>query len=487
MTDTLPALRDGLIIGEDTIMDPLLGRRLRLDESFLAVASTLPGSADEIAARTQLDAELVLRVTRSLEAQHLLDTGATRAHIKDVTALRDTLTQDPDAVSLIIRDDAAFTCTQCGSCCGGHNIGPVLPDTLDALSPHMSALTTAAKLNASPFYSLPNDGEPPSVLCRTEGGWCVFLDDTRRCTIHAALGGPAKPRVCQLFPWEFKATPEGISVTVSNECRGISEARHGQAVSARTPELRRLLRLIPPGHLDALPSRLTLRPGVEVSFAQWSTKLSAMHEALSTHAESPIRAYLAMREALDPTEVPPSDTSPLDDLSTLCEAMGQTLEEVAHRAESSSQSVVVVTDGIRLLTEALESMPGDLARVVAPLERPDQGELFATLMHHRLASHGLLDAKSASHGLAWLTFGWMLGRASAIRRARQVKRRHIVSQDLVDAMAPITFALRAGRVRNALQPFDDAILDLFGRRLDALHTQGSAHRTPNAPLELHAS
>jgi Fe-S-cluster containining protein len=488
MTDSLPALRAGLTLGDDAIVDTALGRRLRLDASFLAVASALPGPPNEVAARAQVDPSLVTRIVKALDSHHLLDTEAARVHVEDAEAIQEALNHDPDTVPLIIRDDAAFTCTQCGSCCGGHNIGPVLPDTLEALSPHMSALATTARLSGSPFYSLPTaEGEDPSVLCRTQDGWCVFLDDARRCTIHGALGGPAKPRVCQLFPWEFKATPDGIAVTVSNECRGFAEARHGQPVVDREAELRRLLHLIPPGHLDAIAPRPKLGPGIAISFSEWSTKLDAMHGAIDAHAADPVAACLAMRDVLEPTPATADDPSVVDDLSTLCEAMQTTLQEVARQAESASESVVVRTGGITLLAEALEAMPRDLRRVLAPLERQEQGALFATLMHHRLASHELLEAASASHGLAWLAFGWLLGRASGIHRARQVKRRHIVSQDLVDATAPITFVLRAGRVRAALRPFDDAVLDLFFHRLDALTALGTQPGGSDAPLELHAS
>ncbi|MGB0590468.1 MAG: YkgJ family cysteine cluster protein [Myxococcota bacterium] len=487
MTDSLPSLRAGLTLAEDAIVDTALARRLRLDRSFLAVASALPGSTDDVVARTELEPALVTRIVAALDTHHLLDTEEARTHLREATATQATLAQDPDTVPLIIRDDAAFTCTQCGSCCGGHNIGPVLPDTLEALSPHMAALATKARLIDSPFYSLPSDDEDPSVLCRTQDGWCVFLDDDRKCTIHGALGGPAKPRVCQLFPWEFRATPEGIVVTVSNECRGFAEARQGQPVTERADALRRLLHLIPAGHLGALKPRPALRPGAIISFAQWAEHLETLHDAIDAHPSHPSAALLAMRDALHSRPGPREDPELLDDLESLCAAIRQRLQEVIERSAASSEAVVVRHTGVTLLSEALDAMPLHLRRSLLPLDRRDQGELFTALMHQRLASHELLDATSAVHGLAWLTFGWLVGRASAIHRAQQVKRRHLVSQDLVDATAPITFVLRAGRVRAALRPFDDAVLDLFGRRLGALITLGTASRMNESPLELHAS
>jgi hypothetical protein len=212
-----------------------------------------------------------------------------------------------------------------------------------------------------------------------------------------------------------------------------------------------------------------------------------MHEVIDAHAVDPAAACLAMRNVLEPSSPSPDDDDVYEDLRTICDAMRRTLQEVARRSESSSESLIVRTDGITLLTHALETMPRDLRRVLAPLERQEHGELFATLMHHRLASHELLEATSATHGLAWLTFGWLLSRASAIRRTSEVKRRHIVSQDLIDSTAPLTFVLRAGRVRAALQPFDDAVLNLFFHRLDALIALGCEPRASGERVELHTS
>ena len=111
MTDPIPALRAGLTLGDDAIVDTALGRRLRLDASFLAVASALPGSPNEVAARAQVEPSLVARIVKALDSHHLLDTEAARGHVSDARATQDVLDHDPDTVPLIIRDDAAFTCT----------------------------------------------------------------------------------------------------------------------------------------------------------------------------------------------------------------------------------------------------------------------------------------------------------------------------------------------------------------------------------------
>jgi len=486
--EPLPALRAGLQLEDDAIVDPSLARRLRLDASFLAVARALPGPARDVAERAEVDPELVPRIASALEAHHLLDTPTARTHAAEAEGTRAILDHDPQTVPLFIRDDAAFTCTQCGSCCGGHNVGPVLPDTLDALEPHMPALATKARLDQSPFYTLPaGPDEAPSVLCRTEAGWCVFLSDDRKCTIHAALGGPAKPRICQLFPWEFKATPRGVAITISNECRGFAEARAGQPLADREADIRRLLRLVPGGRIDSVPALVTVAPGETATFAEWSETLDAMHGAIDAHQSDPAQAFVAMTATLGRARKPEADDTLGDELEALCAAMRSALLAVAEAAQPPTDQVVVRTGGIALVAEALETLPQDLRRALAPLERDEHSALFAALMHHRLASHALLEASSASHGLAWSAFGWLVGRASAIHRAGQVKRRHTVAQDLVDAVAPITFVLRAGRVRAALRGFDDAVLDLFFHRLEALVSRGRSHFGRDPRLELHAS
>ncbi|MDP6944974.1 MAG: YkgJ family cysteine cluster protein [Myxococcota bacterium] len=488
MTEFIPALRAGLHVEEDAITDPDLGRRLRLDERFLAVARALPGSVATVAEHAGVDAELVPRIAALLDTHHLLDTPTARTHAEEAARTEAIRTHDPDTVPLLIRDDAAFTCTMCGSCCGGHNIGPVLADTLDGLAPHMPRLATAARLDQSPFYTLPGDPhDDPSALCRTQDGSCVFLDDDRKCLIHAMVGGEKKPRVCQLFPWEFKATPAGVAVTISNECRGFAEARGGQRLSEREADIRRLLRLVPGGRIEAVPALATLAPGAPVSFARWSTVTDTMHAALDAHTGDPMRAFVAMTEAVGASDIRGDDDALFADLASLCAAIKAALCALVQASEPPTDELLVRNDGLALVTEALETLPRDLRRTLAPLERVEHGALFSALMHHRLASHALLEAKSVAHGLAWSVFGWLVGRASSVHRARQVKRRHTTTQDLVDAVAPITFVLRAGRVRAALRPFDEAVVDLFFHRLEALRVLGPAQAEAGLRLELHAS
>ena len=119
--------------------------------------------------------------------------------------------------------------------------------------------------------------------------------------------------------------------------------------------------------------------------------------------------------------------------------MRSTLVSLAKAAQPPTDDVVVQTHAMDLVADALVTLRQDMRRVVAPFERPEHASLFADLMHQRLASHALLDAPSLVHGLAWSAFGWLVGRASVIARARAVKRRHLVTQDIVDAVVPVTF------------------------------------------------
>ena len=89
-------------------------------------------------------------------------------------------------------------------------MGPVMPDIFEGLKPHMEELEDLTGTHKGLFFKVAAGSSPDSgahMLCHSSGGSCVFLDDERRCIIHATIAAEAKPRICRLFPYQFTETP----------------------------------------------------------------------------------------------------------------------------------------------------------------------------------------------------------------------------------------------------------------------------------------
>jgi Fe-S-cluster containining protein len=91
-----------------------------------------------------------------------------------------------EAVQVSVLATPRHGCTGCGACCQGAVVH-LLDGEADAVELQAAALGVA-----DPVV----DGR-----LRAEGGRCVFLDEQRRCRIHARFGGDAKPLVCRQFPF----------------------------------------------------------------------------------------------------------------------------------------------------------------------------------------------------------------------------------------------------------------------------------------------
>ena len=73
----------------------------------------------------------------------------------------------------------------------------------------------------------------------------------------------------------------------------------------------------------------------------------------------------------------------------------------------------------------------------------------------------------------------------AVHRAREVKRRHLVAQDVMDALVVTGFLARHDDVTtHLLDPHDDALVDLFLLRLPALAAHAADLRDPDRRVEL---
>ena len=106
-------------------------------------------------------------------------------------------------------------------------------------------------------------------------------------------------------------------------------------------------------------------------------------------------------------------------------------------------------------------------------------------MHHHLMGKELTLARTVVTGMARLAFGWLMAKALMVARARQVKRRHFVSQDVLDAMVVVNFMLRNEGFMKVFGQADPAIISLFYERLPALIEHASAIKPPDKRLEFY--
>lgn len=125
---------------------------------------------------------------------------------------RYTLSRNRSEVALQVRvlDTPRHGCTGCGACCQG-----AVVHLLDGEADLVEA--QAAEL-----------GIPEPVIdgkLRASGGRCAFLDDQRRCRIHAHFGGNAKPLVCRQFPFVVVQTEDGLRAGIDPASTGYTSTR----------------------------------------------------------------------------------------------------------------------------------------------------------------------------------------------------------------------------------------------------------------------
>lgn len=109
-----------------------------------------------------------------------------------------------------------FTCTRCGDCCtGAAGYVWVNEEEIRQLAEHRNE--PVEEFRARHVRRVGNRFS----LREKANGDCVFLDNSKRCTVY-----PARPRQCRSWPfWESNvATPEAWERTC-RECPGAGEGR----------------------------------------------------------------------------------------------------------------------------------------------------------------------------------------------------------------------------------------------------------------------
>lgn len=73
-------------------------------------------------------------------------------------------------------------------------------------------------------------------LNKKEDGSCTYLNEEKRCSIHARDGYLAKPWTCQTFPFHAEPTPDGIFIGLSFACTAVAQ-QSGRPLEAHREDL----------------------------------------------------------------------------------------------------------------------------------------------------------------------------------------------------------------------------------------------------------
>ncbi len=469
--------------GAGALEDTTLGRRIKLDAQGVALCRGLGQAAEVIAASIGTTSESVQRFADRLVALDLCATP--RAALRVAERKQLAAVQAAPAKHLKMLPNARFTCTMCGSCCGGHNVGPVSESVLDGLEDALPALAevvrAARHMDKDLFVALPGSGPPSGttggatpgkdVVCHASNGSCVFLDDTGKCRIHASLGGEAKPLPCRIFPWELVATPTGVRVSVQRECRDFVRATDASAppLEASLDEVMALV-----SALDTLPTARTIPvvAGRELdSWAAWEA-IEARWFAIAdaTDAASgadPIAIFCALRDALGEGATSATPSRP-EAFAAWRIQLVNALSRIAKAAPPADERMLIRVDALRILLQTLEHAHGwTLARALAPLEGA-AAALFQAHLRHALWATTPLRAKVVEAGLGRLVAEWVLARLVAVVRAREVKRFHVTEQDLQDGLVTASFLFRHDDLQPVLAELDALTVAVFVDGLEHL-------------------
>ena len=196
-----------------------------------------------------------------------------------------------------IDETANFSCTSCGKCCSSNFEIPVEAEVADRILNSGSNLILE-KEGYIPLQMI-DDGE--FSLSHQEDGVCHFYQN-ELCELHRSHSLSHKPVVCQVFPYTFVNTRQGIFVSLLYSCPAVVLGT-GAGEAEQRESLTELFEL----HKGVVPQISVPDSPVQVTAAQsisWPEYMEFEQQFLDCISGSdPVGSLLKMVETLLPGAV----------------------------------------------------------------------------------------------------------------------------------------------------------------------------------------
>ncbi len=252
-----------------------------------------------------------------------------------------------------------WTCHGCGSCCTGHDLGPVEDEVVARLE---SADIAASWPPAAAGWKTERHGPDgkPIVFLRQVDGACVFLGPDRRCGVHTNLGSSAKPGFCREFPYNLVEDPKGLAAVIRATCAGFHHSfRDGPLIGdADVDAVSRLPRVVPRARFA--PERVAILPEQAIPVDDWMALEDAILAAVEREDGDPRALVAIVRRTLTPEAAPVRPAQYEAAIDALCHALGQVMRSVLSGQSGAPHQVAFARDALAMLDRARTSRPAPL-------------------------------------------------------------------------------------------------------------------------------
>jgi Fe-S-cluster containining protein len=258
-----PTLRDGVRVDKTEtghiLVDTVFDRRLAIEGERGDAARLLDGtrSLEDYVRDGGADADALLR---RLMLLNMID-GAGREIVERYARVA----RGDEPLPYSILEEGRFECQGSGECCQNYVFGPLEDADIERLA-QLDIAGAFPHLAGAPYLeTLEREGAPFRSLATVDDR-CVFLQDDRRCGLHARFGADAKPRLCRQYPTESFATIAGIKVYDKGTCATFARsARAGLPLLEDLPRVRALL----PSRYNLYHPMVLLGDGIPLDYGHY--------------------------------------------------------------------------------------------------------------------------------------------------------------------------------------------------------------------------
>ncbi|GAB6167361.1 hypothetical protein JCM19992_33610 [Thermostilla marina] len=115
----------------------------------------------------------------------------------------------------LLADDERWDCRGCGICCRSVIIKLSDEEYRRIRDQHWEE---DPRFRGKKLFVRMSLFPPVYRLAHRSDGFCVFLNDEKRCSIHAKFGAEAKPLLCRMFPYQVVPLERFAYLTVRRNC-----------------------------------------------------------------------------------------------------------------------------------------------------------------------------------------------------------------------------------------------------------------------------